>query len=459
MSNQLTLPTMYEDVKRELGSSGESYVAKLMEFVRPVESVESQLAEISAQMGKGSGRVVLLLGEPGSGKSTFIESLAWRQHLPFSHLEEIDCESMPLDDVMNELVREIQRVCSKYRNSESNTQFIAVAINYLEHLEGQDDKDIRSFFRSLNGILRKNPLFIIWPVTNENDALKMIEYATSVSGTIFHSGKEILDFKGPSPDYYEEIAKNTISVLNDGLTIEDFNLTNADLTNAKANILNESSEPTTIRRYLEEVKSKWQETNDVLQKIHNKIPKPTEVWFVFSYPEAETVVSRFARRGDNVESAWKAFHDKLYEYIPDSQRAADWTPKRLQLAIGGTLTTRIMYLTTNSLVSSVASSIDNSVLDLTELIDQPRWFKPSAAKEYISTTPVIRQLRQEPSPSGKRKGGPAATAREDARPAFEKIVDWTSGSGNDRHVNRAIASIIERALPSGFSVRAEKQHP
>lgn len=193
--------------------------------------------------------------------------------------------------------------------------------------------------------------------------------------------------------------------------------------------------------------------------MRSKIPSPTEVWIVISYKEAEDMASRFARRGDNVDSAWKAFHDKMWEYVDNSRRKADWTPKRLQLAIGGTLTTRIMHLTTNSFVSSVAAFMPESHLSLEDDIDQPRWFKPSAAAEYISNTPVVRQLKQEPSPPGKKKGGPSKRARERAEPVYEKIVSWVSGSGNDRHVNKAVATAIEHNLTDDYTVAAEEPHP
>jgi len=118
-----------------------------------------------------------------------------------------------------------------------------------------------------------------------------------------------------------------------------------------------------------------------------------------------------------------------------------------------------MYLTTNSYVSSIAAFTDDFIIDLKDKISQSRWLKPSAASEYISTTPVYRQLNQSPSPSGKRKSGPAARAREAAKPAFKEITEWASGSGLDRHLNNAISQALERSLTSDFSVAYEEEHP
>ena len=457
MIKELKLPTTYEAIKAELIGSGEEYVAKLMEFVKPVEEAEKVLAEIVAQMGKGAGKVVILYGVPGIGKSTFIESLTWRSHLSFSSLEQIDCHEISPLKLMDELLDKLVEICSRKKHSADT--ITAVAINYLENLDGQPEDKIRGFFRSLNGILRKNRLFILWPVTEEDDATKMLAYAENVSGTIFQPGREIVHFTGPTYDYYEHIAKNTIAVLNNGMTIEDFNLTDADLTKVKSNMMTNLTQPQTIRKYLEMVNEVWRGTTDYISQVIATIPKPTEIWFIFSYPEAEDVIGHFARRSDDVDSCWTAFHTKLWEYIPNSQRAADWTPKRLQLAIGGAFTTRIMYLPTNALVSAVAAFIDKKNLDLSSFISQERWFKRSAAVEAMSGTPIVRQLKRELTPPGKRKGGPAAEAKKTAKDAFIEIVKYATGSGNDRHINHALAEAIRQSLPSDYSAFSEKEHP
>lgn len=258
MSDQLTLPTTYENIKQRLDSSGESYIEKLMDFVKPVESAEGELAEVAMQMGQGSGRVVFLLGESGSGKSTFIESLTWRRHLPFSRLEEIDCETMG-KDTMEKLLDRIKYISRKESSNSKSDEVTAVVVNYLENLESTKQKEIKSFFRSLNGILRKNSLFIIWPVTDRSDAENIIQNAKEISNTMFQKDKEIINFEGPKKDSYEEIAKNTISVLNNGLTIEDFNMTNADLIECKKTIGNKEKLIENIRGYLRSIKSKWRE--------------------------------------------------------------------------------------------------------------------------------------------------------------------------------------------------------
>lgn len=454
---KMKLPTDYESIRAELASTDDEYISKLMEFVRPVENAERELTEISAQMGSASGKTVFLLGKPGTGKSTFIQSLIWRTHLSFAHLEQINCSEFE-GDILDSLLSKLREVSQINLYGTSNKQYVAVAINYLEDFKGLAEGDIKAFFRTLNGILRNKPLFIIWPVTERDEAEQMLKYAESVSGTVFQRGKEIVEFTGPETKQYKGIAKNTISVINDGKTIEDFGLTDADLDELHSEIVNDPHHPVTIRRFLESVNTRWSDRNNYIQKLHASIPKPFEVWFIVAYPEAEDVVVQFSRRGDSIDSAWGALHSKLWEYIPNSQRKAEWDAKRLQLALNGAFVTRIMYLPTNALVSTIAAYADKSEIDISSKVP-PRWLKQSAAREQLRSSPLLRQLKQERVPPGKRKSGPAAQAKIDAKDGFEDIVKFVTGSGRDTHINRALSMALSEELGDDYNIVPEKPHP
>ena len=177
----------------------------------------------------------------------------------------------------------------------------------------------------------------------------MLGYASDVSGTVFPVERKSSHSEVQIDAIFPQLVKNTIAVLNDGLAIEDFGLTDADLDD-----LNKESSRT-IREYLVNIVTCWQERSNYLEKLYRTIPKPTEIWTIFAYPDAEGIVSQFSRHSEAENEAWTAFHSKLWEYIPNSQRRADWDPKRLQLAINGSLKTRIMYLPTNVVVCAIAA--------------------------------------------------------------------------------------------------------
>ena len=458
--DQLVLPSSYESILKELEKVGDVQ-ARMMEFVQPVEAAETEIAIVNAELGE-SGKVLLLFGAAGAGKSTFIESLSWRPHLEIARPQHIDASTYPTDELLQRLMDRIREIASGPPLSKAKTT--SIVIDYLENLADQTTASVKAFFRTLNGVLRQHPVLIIWPVTSREDAEEMLKHASSVSGTVFPRDREIVDFVGPPRELFPLIAGQTISVLNGGRSIEEFNLTAEDLDEILGGGGDPDAEPETIREYLEFVYGRWKKTSGLIEQIHNRIPRQTEVWFVFPYPEAEATIGQFVRKTTRVESAFTALHAKLYEYIHNTQRAADWTPTRLQLALGGALTTRILFLPTNALVAVVAAYAPDAAEKAGVIVsDLPAtWRTKSTAVDRLKTTPLLRQLRGEEPKMGMRRSGPAADALQRAAEAYARLATWTSGSGtgSDRTLNRAVAAALRDALGAdGAAIVPEASHP
>jgi len=73
--SELVLYSTFEEISSAL--EGDKLNAKLMEFIEPLPDVEAEINEITLSLGN-SGKVLFILGKPGTGKSTFIQSLSWR---------------------------------------------------------------------------------------------------------------------------------------------------------------------------------------------------------------------------------------------------------------------------------------------------------------------------------------------------------------------------------------------
>lgn len=135
-----------------------------------------------------------------------------------------------------------------------------------------------------------------------------------VKTIIWNRGKEVLDFDGPNKEIFPSILKNTISVLNTGYIYSDFQLTDADFVETLDELKN-SGNAFTLRDYIIKIRELWFEKTDRVAEIVKTIPKQTEVWFIFSMPEAEQLVAQFVRKSQNLEECWDAYHAKLDEYI------------------------------------------------------------------------------------------------------------------------------------------------
>jgi hypothetical protein len=454
---KLILPESFEEARATLNPSSATYDERLAQFVQPIEDTERQIIDIVSRLPGGAGRAVILLGSTGTGKSTFIQSLTWRSHLGFARLESIDCSELNAQSRLNDLAAQLQSISSDARERRGIT---AVSIDYLESLGGIADAEKRAFFQTLNGLLRRTPVFVVWPVTDRLDAEAMLKEARLVSNTIFDSILPVLDFRGPSPNDFPSIARNTISVFNDSKTLQDFLLTEGELDQLRKELIANVESSCSIREYMASVFSLWAEKSGYLDTLSKLLPKPNEIWFVFCYPEAEEVVSTFSTKGSHAPSAWLAYHAKLWEYVVDSQRLGKWkSATRLQYALGGALTTRIMYLPTYALISCVAAYGSNTKLSGIKQLVPEGWLNKSTAKSHLENSPLYRQLVGNTPPKGLTKGGPAATARSQSDAPFQELNKLVSGSGNDRHVNHAVASCLLEKLDASFEVQAEKEHP
>jgi hypothetical protein len=330
----------------------------------------------------------LLLGTTGSGKSTFIESLTWRKHLGLARLVSIDCSELHESTKLADLAGRMQRVCEKARSSAGMT---AVSIDYLESLGGVAAEEKRAFFQTLNGLLRKSPVLVFWPVTTSDDADSMLKEARAVSGTLFDGAYPVLRFSGPKPDSFPAIVRNTISVFNNGRLLQDFLLTDAELEGARDNLVADTESIPSVRNYLERIHSLWSTKTARLHALTARLPKPNEVWCTFCYPTAEDVVSTFATKGNHPPSAWIAYHAKLWEYVPGTQRAARWkNPTRLQYAIAGAFTARIVHLSPHALVSAVMAYGTEPKLEPIKAAGPSGWSDRSRAKRHMATSAMYR---------------------------------------------------------------------
>lgn len=471
-TTDLLLPETYEDVLKEIGENR----SRLPDLIVPVTKFEKQIIQVVADI-RNSGFLLFLYGVSGVGKTTFISSLKFQAYIPVKEIVSINAGKLIKEEnsglKLKELIKRIKQESSNFfsENNQSNDK-LCISIEYLESLEDEEENHVRAFFRDLNALLREYPILIIWPVINRKDLENMQDFAKSFSSTIFHSRIPIINFTGPPIDEYPKIAKNTIRFFNSGKSCYDFQLNDHDFERLKKDYQNKPEEKHLIRDYLKGIKSIWEERTDHISKIVQNIPQPTEVWFIFSYPEAEGVVARFAKQNPEIiDEMWNADYQSLYGYVSNnSQRKADWDSYRLTLALSGLLTTKIMYLPTNTLISCIFSYAQEAQIPLTqesllsedEYNAKEHWLRKSVARQTLQTTPLYLQLSGKISKSGKRKSGTVPTALENAKQAFEKLnEDVSTQRISDQRLNKAMCLVLQDVLKrhNNLSFSSEKFHP
>ncbi|MEE7546868.1 ATP-binding protein, partial [Xanthomonas sp. Kuri4-1] len=140
--SELVLETSFEEVRARFDEG--VAVEKFIEFVEPLPEVEAQISEIAGAL-KNSGKLVFILGQPGIGKSTFIQSLSWRPSLKVSGLHQIDASYFTSDLKILGLYLELVRIGDVAEKVKDKGPAYVV-INYLENLSDFEPEDIKGFF-------------------------------------------------------------------------------------------------------------------------------------------------------------------------------------------------------------------------------------------------------------------------------------------------------------------------
>ena len=466
-TDKLVLPSTYEKTIRLVGDN----LAKMAEFIVPVTQFEQQIIQVANDIDL-SGYLLFLYGISGVGKSTFVSSLKWRPHIPIKEIEAINAsELISLNEPGVKLARLHARlkeiaIRAKEENSPDDKARICVIIDYLENLQDEDEKKVRSFFRDLNGLLRQAPILIVWPVTEEEDLKLMRKFAASFSSTMFHRRIPVMKFTGPPLDDYPTIAKNTISFFNSGRNYYEFQLHDEDFEKLKEKFEKKPIGKHIIRDYLEEIIELWEQKTDSLSKVMQSVPKPTEVWFIICYPEAEEKVAQFAKQSPDIASEmWNADYRQLYMYARGNQREADWSSERLALAISGMLNTKILYLPTNTLVSCIAAYAEDANVPIRkekfQSLNVPNhWFQKKQAQQTLKNSPLYRQLANAQPKKGKRRSGSVSKALDTATEAF-KYINTRIVERSDQPFNKALSLALIDVFKDNTELKfdSEIKHP
>ncbi len=181
---------------------------ELSAIVKPVKAAFDALDVIHDDMtSAGQGAFLVLQGQPGSGKSTFLHTLKlFRQSV---RTVRIDAEQ-PIDEALQELLETPERLR-------------IVVLTGREALVNTSEADLDIFLHAINQFIRSiegQRTIVVWPCTSEDAVRRILAKASAIGGDalvgVYPGGYR---FDGPPKEEYLAIARDTIEALNSGASL------------------------------------------------------------------------------------------------------------------------------------------------------------------------------------------------------------------------------------------------
>lgn len=206
------VPDRFENLERKAPND-------LGTIVVPVKSALDAIDTIYGRMrAAGRGAFLVLRGESGAGKSTFLHTL------PFFR-----------ENVQTVSVRGDQDVRSYFRDAP--TQYSGLVVHVLEEreaLKSYTDRELEDWLHAINGYIRSvrgEHSIVVWPCNTDSLRDRIVDLAGRIGAeSLLGTGSGVTSFSGPDKDQFVGIAERTLGTLNQGSGLSDLGLTNEDAT-------------------------------------------------------------------------------------------------------------------------------------------------------------------------------------------------------------------------------------
>jgi DNA (cytosine-5)-methyltransferase 1 len=202
-TTKVQIPNRFEALQNMTADGDELSV-----IVRPVKKALAALDEIFDDMtSAGQGAFLVLRGQPGSGKSTFLHTL--KLFREGARTLKVDAEQ-PIDEALEELPEAPERlrvVVLAGREGPASTS----AADLERGLHA-----INEFIRSREGLRT----LVVWPCTSDDAAHRILAKAAEIGGdALLGVHPAGYGFEGPPKGEYVEIARGTVQALNEGASL------------------------------------------------------------------------------------------------------------------------------------------------------------------------------------------------------------------------------------------------
>ena len=182
-------------------------------IVMPVESglamIDDQFSDIP---GSGFGAMVILRGESGAGKTTFLDTIPMFRPA-------VDAVRIPYGESVIETLEGLHEIGAPR----------LIIIEGREALGRVSESEIEEGLHAINAFLRQTPAgresLVVWPTNSDSLSEKLSSIADSVGATALIGTDELVyRFSGPPKTEWRAIAEQTTAALNAGASLSAYGI-------------------------------------------------------------------------------------------------------------------------------------------------------------------------------------------------------------------------------------------
>lgn len=232
----LVVPDRFEGLRAEAGAG------QLRSIVVPVEAALERIdARFIEMRGARRGGLMLLRGESGAGKSTFVDTIGLFR-----------------DGVITERIASNSDIALALSDLESSSQPRVVVLEGREALGEESTNALEAGLHAINSFVRSpegRDTLVVWP-TNTDDLTKRLMSIAQTLGAeaLFGVSAPVEIFNGPPQSEFVSIAERTVGALNEGASLAALGISEEEAQNL-------ADQVETIGRYLAEIRRKLLEND------------------------------------------------------------------------------------------------------------------------------------------------------------------------------------------------------
>lgn len=404
-SIEISLPDRYDMLERKA-------VNQLTQIISPVDSALDHIDALHSDMRASSrGTLLILRGDSGTGKSTFIHTIGLFRN-------SVETITFSKDQDVGDALRSLGPTKMKLRVVvfEGREALTDVSKELLE----KSIHAINSFVRTAAGELT----VVAWPVNRDDLATSLSSLAIEIGAeALVGLGDPVFRFQGPPKEQFIPIANRTLALLNQGETLHDLGISDE----RSEQLVSESA---TIGIFLAKVRRDLLSNQRQLTTLAKK--EICRVWIVvLAGNEPEGDIDGLTRG-----TMYSADIDRMLS-VTNANIVSDLKafPEKVGL-LGTYLDARVLHvpiLAALAAVRTYASDDLRNTMKAAGMSATPE----KGAKERLNETNLLASFRDQPISSRKVGGkvGPNSVA------AFEKLTNIAST--NDVQLNRAIADCLK----------------